>query len=220
MASDHVVSMLESEMSRLKSAKGEVQRLRRECNKTIKRECSKCMNLGVCASSFSGAKTSTQKKQDTQRIGSPLDLCQQVVMKRCLVDPRYHNVCRFVRGKLNETCAAYRGAAKSQKDLERGLRWVKQADRRMYSELLQLHSISFKTNVTSANLEQTYLDTALELTIFGQKQKLEGRRIEFNEFMKFSSDIAKYAVDWYEKTQPQSKTKLRHPDNRPRSPAS
>lgn len=66
--------------------------------------------------------------------------------------------------------------------------------------------------------EKIYLETTLELTIFGQKQRLEGRRMDFNEFMKFSSEIAKYAVDWYQKTQPQSKPKLRHPDNRPRSP--
>lgn len=218
LASDYVVSMLESEMSRLKSAKSEVQRLRRECNKTIKRECFWCLNHGVCASSFSDAQNTTQKKRGTPRIGSPLDICHQVVMKRCLVNSGYHNVCRFVSANLSKTCAIHRSAARSQKDLEKGLRWVKEADQLMYSELLQLHSISFKTNVTSTNLEKIYLETTLELTIFGQKQRLEGRRMDFNEFMKFSSEIAKYAVDWYQKTQPQSKPKLRHPDNRPRSP--
>ena len=210
--------MLESEMSRLKSAKSEVQRLRRECNKTIKRECFWCLNHGVCASSFSDAQNTTQKKRGTPRIGSPLDICHQVVMKRCLVNSGYHSVCRFVSANLSKTCAIHRSAARSQKDLEKGLRWVKEADQLMYSELLQLHSISFKTNVTSSNLEKIYLETTLELTIFRQKQRLEGRRMDFNEFMKFSSEIAKYAVDWYQKTQPQSKPKLRHPDNRPRSP--
>ena len=219
-------------MSRLKLAKGEVQRLRRECVKTIKRECSSCISHGVCANYLSNGnfklkssvKTSTntsEKKRDTQRTSLTIDICQQVVMERCLAtEATYHNVCRFISSKLNKTCAAYETAARSQRELERGLRWVKQAYQLMYSDLFQLHAISFKTNVTSANLEQIYLDTALELTIFGQKQRLEGLRMDFNEFVKLSSEIAKYAVDWYQKTQPHPKTKLRHPDNRPRPPAS
>ena len=97
---------------------------------------------------------------------------------------------------------------------------MRRAEQFMYSDLFQIHSLSFKTNVTSGNLEQLYLDTVLEVTIFGQRQRLDGLRMDFNEFVKLSSEIAKYAVDWYQKTQPPSKSKSRHPDNRPRPPAS
>lgn len=146
-----------------------------------------------------------------------MDICHQLILDRCLVtETAPHNVCRFFSSKLNKTCAAHETAAKSQRELERGLRWVKQAEQFMYSDLFQIHAISFKTNVTSANLEQIYLDTVLEVTIFGQKQRLDGLRMDFNEFVKLSSEIAKYAIDWYQKTQPQSKSKSRHPDNRPR----
>lgn len=209
-------------MSNHKSAKGEVQRLRRECVKTIKRECTSCMSHGVCASSLSSkaSKTSTntsERKRDTKRTGSTMGICHQLVMDRCLAtETAHHNVCRFISAKLNKTCAAYEAAAK----LERGLRWVRQAEQFMYSDLFQIHAISFKTNVTSSNLDQIYMDTALEVTIFGKKQRLDGLRMNFNEFVKLSSEIAKYAVDWYRKTQPHSKTKPRHPDNRPRPPAS
>ena len=218
--------MLESEMSKLKSAKGEVQRLRRECVKAIKRECSSCISHGACASSLSSfdpnkvLKSSTntsEKKRDTKRATSTMDICHKLVLDRCLAtETAPHNVCRFISSKLNKTCTAHETAAKSQRELERGLRWVKQAEQFMYSDLFQIHAISFKTNVTSANLEQIYLDTVLEVTIFGQKQRLDGLRMDFNEFVKLSSEIAKYAIDWYQKTQPQSKPKSRHPDNRPR----
>lgn len=146
-----------------------------------------------------------------------MDICHQLVLDRCLAtETAPHNVCRFISSKLNKTCAAHEAAANSQRELERGLRWVKQAEQFMYSDLFQIHAISFKTNVTSANLEQLYLDTVLEVTIFGQRQRLDGLRMDFNEFVKLSSEIAKYAMDWYQKTQPQSKSKSRHPDNRPR----
>ena len=223
--------MLESEMSKLKSAKGKVQRLRRECIKTIKRECSSCLVQRLCARSLRslGAgnrelKTPTntsEEKRNTKRARSSMEICQQLVMERCLaIETTYHNVCRFVSAKLNKTCAVYEAAAKSQRELERGLRWVRQAEQFMYSDLFQIHSLSFKTNVTSGNLEQIYLDTVLEVTIFGQKQRLDGLRMDFNEFVRLSSEIAKYAMDWYEKTQPPSKSKSRHPNNRPRPPAS
>ena len=213
-------------MSKLKSAKGEVQRLRRECVKAIKRECSNCMSHGTCASSLSSfdpnkvLKSSTntsEKKRDTKRATSTMDICHKLVLDRCLAtETAPHNVCRFISSKLNKTCTAHETAAKSQRELERGLRWVKQAEQFMYSDLFQIHAISFKTNVTSASLEQIYLDTVLEVTIFGQKQRLDGLGMDFNEFVKLSSEIAKYAIDWYQKTQPQSKPKSRHPDNRPR----
>jgi len=231
LASKQVVAMLEQEMSELKLAKGEVQRLRRECIKTIKRDCSSCIGNNECARSLTSCLTDmglkspsngSERKRDTKRASATtLDVCQQFTMERCLAsETACYNVCRFISSKANKTCAAYDAAATAQRKLERGLRWVRQAEQFMYSELFQIHSISFKTNVTSASLEQLYMDTSLEVTIFGQKEKLEGLRMKFNEFVKLSSEIAKYAWDWYQKTQPQSKSKSRHPDNRPRSPSS
>lgn len=231
MASKQVVAMLEQEMSELKSAKGEVQRLRRECIKTIKRDCSSCIGNRECASSLEncsvdmGINTAThgsERKHDTKRASATtMDICQRFIIERCLVtETACFNVCRFISSKANKTCTAYDAAATAQRKLERGLRWVRQAEQFMYDDLFQIHAISFKTNVTSANLEQLFMDTSLEVTIFGQKQRLEGLRMEFNEFVKLSSEIAKYAWEWYQKTQAKSKSKSRHPDNRPRPPPS
>lgn len=230
MASKQVVAMLEQQMSKLKREKGQVQRLKRECVKTIKRDCSSCSENKVCDSSLVSCisnmalKTpinASERKYDLKRANAtPVDVCQQFVMNHCLGNETVcSHVCRFISSKTNKTCAAYEGAATSQRKLERGLRWVKKAEQFMYSDLFQIHAISFKTNVTSTDLEQLYMDTSLEVTIFGQKQKLEGLRMEFNDFVKLASEIAKYAWDWYQKAQPQSKPNPRHHDNRPRSPS-
>lgn len=230
MASKQVVALLEKEMSRLRLAKRDVQRLRRECVKTIKRDCSICAGNKVCASSLvtclsdMGVKTplnGSERKHDTKRASAtPVDLCQHFVMEHCLAtEAACYNVCRFISSKANKTCAAYEAAAASQRKPERSLRLMKQAGQFMYSDLFQIHAISFETNVTSTHVEQLYMDTSFEVTIFGQKQRLEGLRVKFNEFVKLSTEIAKHAWDWYQKAQPQSKSRSRHPDNRPRSPS-
>lgn len=225
LASKQVVAMLEQEMSELRSAKGKVQGMRRECARTIKQDCSGCIGNRECASFLVSCSSKIAKKMQTNSSEdkrNTIDVCQRFVMGRCLAaETACYNACKFVSLKANKTCAAYNAAAVSQRKLERGLRWVKQAEQFMDGNLFQIHAISFKTNVTSAiNLEQLYLDTSLEVTIFGQRQRLEGLRMEFNEFVKLSSEIAKYAWDWYQKTQPQSKPKSLHPDNRPRPPPS
>ena len=42
-----------------------------------------------------------------------------------------HNVCSFLSSNANKTCATYNAAATSQRKLERGLKWMKQAERSM-----------------------------------------------------------------------------------------
>ena len=213
-------------MSQIKSAKGAVQRLRRKCAKTIKQDCSICNKDKLCASSLSqcaidtGAKmvlNASRAKYDSKRANATkTDNCQRLVMARCLAtDTTCFNACRFLSSNTNKTCAGYQADAASQRKRERRLRWVKRAEQFMNSDLFQIHAISFKTNVSSTNLQHLSMDTSLEVTIFGQREKINGLRIDFNDFVNLSSEIAKYAWEWYEKAQP----KPRHPDNRPRSPA-
>lgn len=223
MASKQVVSLLEHEISELKSAKREVQRLRRECDKAIRQDCSICTNDKMCVSSLLNCHidTGTNKPfNGSERKHGPTDTCQRLVMERCLAtETACFNACRFVSSKANKTCEAYQVAAASQRKLERGFQWVRRAERFIYSELFQIHAISFKTNVSSRTFEHLFMDTSLEATIFGQKEKLEGLHIKFNEFVNLSSEIAKYAWDWYQKAPPQNWSTPRHPDNRPRPPA-
>lgn len=199
-------------MSELNSAKGEVQRKRRECVQTIKRDCSSCMKNRECASSLETCRTNLGGKRN------PTDICPRFVMNGCLgSEVACHNVCRFLSSNANKTCATYNAAATSQRKLERGLKWVKQADRSMDGNLFHIHGISFKTNVSSVvDFEHFHMDTSLEVTIFGQRQRLEGLRIGFNDFVKLSSEIATHAWDWYQTAKPQSKSKSLHSDNRPR----
>lgn len=220
LAAKQVVAMLEQEMSELNSAKGEVQRKRRECVQTIKRDCSSCMKNRECASSLETCRTSVGKKTPANSLGgkrNPID-CQRFVLDGCLgSEVACHNVCSFLSSNANKTCATYNAAATSQRKLERGLKWVKQAERSMDGNLFHIHGISFKTNVSSVvDFEHFHMDTSLEVTIFGQRQRLEGLRIGFNDFVKLSSEIATHAWDWYQTAKPQSKSKSLHSDNRPR----
>lgn len=226
VASKQVVTLLEQEMSQIKSAKGAVQRLRRECAKTIKQDCSICNKDKLCANSLSHCTIDTEgkmtlnasrRKYDSKRGNiTKTDNCQRLVMARCLAtDTACFNACRFLSSKTNMTCARFQAAAASQRKGERRERWLKRAEKFMNSELFQIHAISFKTNVSSVNLEHVFMDTSMEVTIFGEREKINGLRIDFNDFVNLSSEIAKYAWEWYEKAQP----KPRHPDNRSRPPA-
>ena len=209
LAAKQVVAMLEKEMSELKSAKREVKRKRTECAQTVKRDCSSCMKNGECASSLETCRTS---------VGKETHVCQRFVLDGCLgSEVACHNVCSFLSSNANKTCATYNAAATSQRKLERGLKWMKQAERSMNGNLFHIHGISFKTNVSSVvDFEHFIMDTSLEVTIFGQRQRLEGLRIGFNDFVKLSSEIATHAWDWYQTAKPQSKSKSLHSDNRPR----
>ena len=195
-------------MAELKSAKGDVQRRRKACNKTVKRECSNCVHNKSCAEFLERCRS--------ERELSPLaDVCHLLVLDRCLpTEGACRNACALIGSKANETCASYEVAAKSQRELEQGIR---QAEHFMYKDLFHVHAISFTADITSESLDVIHLDTSLEVTIFGQKQRLDGLRMKFSEFISLSSEIAKYALEWYRNERPQDTTKERHADNMPRS---
>lgn len=216
--------MLEVEMSRMKSAEMEVRRLRKECVTSIEHECDKCFSDVTCKASLSKChKEVNLKKSDSNDNDKPLvsksaatETCQTIVLEGCqAAHNSCHEICNATSSRANKTCWSFEVAVRAQRDLERRLKWVHETDTFLNNDLFQIHAITFDAALASEISDQVSIETKMEVTVFGKKHTLKGLMLSFHEFAKLASEIAKQAVDWYQKSQPHTTT--RHPDNRPRS---
>jgi hypothetical protein len=99
----------------------------------------------------------------------------------------------------NDSCLAYRKAAKALQKLEYSLQWVRQARFLISGSLFSIHSISFEAQTSPRDLLNTVVDTTFDVTIFGQRNKLRGLKLHLDSFSRLASEIAKQAVTWYDK---------------------
>ena len=63
-----------------------------------------------------------------------------------------------------------------------------------------IHSITFDTKLTPDDIGDIYVNAKLDVTLFGQKQRIEGVRLKFGIFARLASDIARYAVELFQKS--------------------
>lgn len=210
--------MLETEMTRLKTAEREVKRRRKQCAQVIKHECRKCLQNSTCKAELQRCYIMNRIKQSRKsHDNSELrKFCQKTAIRGChTTGTTCRRACASIDKKANETCKEFREAARAQHQLEKGLKWVKQAETYMNSDLFKIHAIWFEATFSQINLKKVFVDTSIEITIFGQRHRLKGLKLKFKAFARLSSEIAKHAVSWYRKTKP--RPKQRQMDNRPRS---
>ena len=209
--------MLESEMTHLKTAEREVKKRRKECAQSVKRECRKCLNNASCKAELETCHLINRDKppRNPQHNNELRRFCQKTAVRGCHTTGAVcKRACASIEEKANQTCKVFREASRSQHQLERGLKWIKQAETFMYSNLFKIHAISFEASFSQTDVKNTFVDTSLEITIFGQRHRLKGMRLKFKAFARLSSEIAKHAVEWYRKAQPRVKQGVM--SNRPR----
>ncbi|XP_001637140.3 uncharacterized protein LOC5517169 [Nematostella vectensis] len=208
LASKHVVFMLEKEKSQLKNAEGEAKRRLKPCLKTAKRVCGACLDRPNCR-----AIVATCSREQPHNSGRSLQtLCQRALFDGCHdSNGTCKMICDVIGVKLNGSCKAYRDAARTLQDLERSLKWVKQAQLFITGSIFQIHGISFEAHATLHNLMNVHVDTTFDCTIFGQRHRLKGLKLRLDAFTHLASEVARYAVTWYG-----NKNHSRYYGNRPK----
>ena len=221
LVSKHVVTMLEVEMSRLKSADLEVQRRRKKCHAVVQQECDKCVGDTGCAASWSKCHQKGDQAANPGRRLQTTDsgLCRTMALKGCQnATGSCHATCHAIQTRANTSCHALERAVRAQKSLEQNLKWVHEADAHVNSDFFQIHAMKFAAALADDHVVPVSVEATMDVTVFGKQHSLGGLQLGFHEFARLASEIAKHAIDWYQQSQPDLQP--RHPDNRPRPSAS
>lgn len=189
--------MLEEEMSKITVVEKEVKQRSKDCIKTSKKHCIKCMDQPECLSAlFTCYKTNKPQKKSA----SLLSICQRLSLdSRLGTNTTCLAFSNAIGSYSNNSCLAYHEAAKRLQKLQRSLKWVRQARALVSGNLFNLHSISFEAQVLPSDLQNTVVDTTFDVTIFGQRNRLKGLKLHLDSFSKLAAEIAKKAFLWYNK---------------------
>jgi len=184
-------------MSQIKIAEKEVKQRSKDCIKSTKNHCAKCLKHQDCLSAL----LNCYKATTTQRKMTSLSaICQKLLLDDQL---EANNSClafsSLIGSYSNNSCRKYHEAAKKLQKLQQSLKWVRQARALISGKLFNLHSISFEASVVPSDLQNTVVDTTFDVTIFGQRNQLKGLKLRLESFSKLAAEIARKAFVWYNK---------------------
>ncbi|KAK3755318.1 hypothetical protein QZH41_014628, partial [Actinostola sp. cb2023] len=195
LASKHVVAMLATEMSKIKTAEKEVKQLSKDCSKSAQKSCAECMDQSNCFSALLSCYKGMLRHRGATTLQS---ICHRIAAdSRLATNNTCHKFIAVIGAYSNNSCFAYHEAANTLQKVQRSLRWVRQARVLVSGSLFNLHGISFEAEVLPINLRDTVVDTTFDVTIFGQRNVLKGLKLRFDSFSRLASEIAKKAFVWY-----------------------
>lgn len=184
-------------MSQIKIAEKEVKQRSKDCIKTSKKHCGRCLNQRKCLSALLNCYKSTTPQRKSSSLNT---ICQELSLDNQV---EANNSCQTFISLIdlysNKSCRQYHEAAKKLQKLKQSLKWVRQARALVSGNLFNLHSISFEAQVLPSDLKNTVVDTTFDVTIFGQRNQLKGLKLHLESFSKLATAIAKKAFMWYDK---------------------
>lgn len=200
-ASKHVVAILKNEKLKLQTARGEVSALRSDCHLASKKTCENCFRSTSCQKKFHSCKNSLNP-EERLKYGqtSARHFCQRLVKTNCnvgLEDCKF--LCKNSTSDDNH-CKSFVKSQRAVEDIKKSLFWVSHVRFIFTSEMFLIHSITFDTKLTPDDIGDIYINAKLDVTLFGQKQRIEGVRLKFGVFARLASDIARYSVEWFRKS--------------------
>lgn len=200
-ASKHVVAILKNEKLKLQTARGEVSALRSDCHLASKKMCDNCFRSTSCQKKFYSCKNSLNPKERLKYgQNSARHFCQRLVKTNCNFG---HDDCKFLCKNStsgNNPCKLFDKSQRAVEDIKKSLFWVSHVRFLFTSEMFLIHSITFDTKLTPDDIGDIYVNAKLDVTLFGQKQRIEGVRLKFGIFARLASDIARYAVELFQKS--------------------
>lgn len=193
--------ILKNEKEKLQTAREEMNAIKTECQTDSKRKCGICLKSSSCRSKLNSCKDklTLQERLEYGR-SSAAHFCQRIIRNNCqLRADDCKIVCQNIT-RQNHSCRTLGKSQKAIEDSKRSLLWVSQVRALFTSGICRVHSITFDTKLTPDYIGDISVNAKLDVTIFGQRQQIEGVRLKFGQFARLSADIARNAVEWYRKT--------------------
>lgn len=195
------MQILKNEKEKLQAARKEMNAIKSECQTDSKAHCDVCLRSSTCRNKLDSCreKLTLNERLEYSR-SSATHFCQRIVRNNCqLTDDDCKAICQNMT-ETNHSCRTLGQSQKTIEDMKRNLLWVSQVRAIFTSGLCQIHSIIFQTKLTPDYIGNVYVKAKLDITIFGQRQKIDGVRLQFGQFARLAADIARNAVEWYRKT--------------------
>ena len=193
--------ILNTEKEKLQTVREEMNAIKRECQTVSKAECDVCLKSSTCRAKLDSCRRKlTLKERLEYSRSSSTHFCQRVVRNNCKLTA---DVCKSVCDNITNTNNSCKTLGESQKRIEemkKSLLWVSQVKAIFSSGLCQVHSITFETKLTPHYIGDIYMNAKLDITIFGQRQQIDGVKLKFGQFARLAADVARNAVEWYRKT--------------------
>lgn len=176
--------------------------MRSECHLETKKICNACLRSSTCQRKLYSCKIGLNgEERRTYGKRSAKHFCQRLLRDNCDFEPED---CKFVCKNStaeNHPCKSFDQSKRTVDDIKRGLFWVYQAKAIFTSDVFRVHGITFDTHLRPDDIGDIYVNTRLDVTIFGKRQRIDGLKLKFGIFARLASDIARHAVNWYQKSQ-------------------
>ena len=195
------MQILKNEKEKLHTVRDEMNTIKTECQTESKTECDGCLKSSTCRKQLDSCRDKLTLKERLEfSRSSATHFCQRVVRNNCqLSADDCKAICKNIT-TTNHSCRALTQSLKAIEQMKKSLSWVSRVKAIFSSGLCQIHSITFETKLTPDYIGDMYVNAKLDITLFGQRQKIDGVRLKFGHFARLAADVARHAVEWYKKT--------------------